>query len=52
MKSASFALVLNEFETKTRYKENYILYMMSMEFLEMINYVKKNQVKFFYCYEL
>ena len=52
MENANFALMNYEFKTKTKYMNNYILYMESLNFLETLKFALRNKVKFFYCYEL
>ena len=40
--------VIKEFTEKTEIMERYILYMKSMEFLDMLNYCLKQKIKYFY----
>ncbi len=43
--------VIREFKTKTRNKKKYILYMRDNNFLFMLHFCFKQQVKAFYCYK-
>jgi len=44
----NFDLVINEFEIKTHKMNNYVTYMKSMGFLEMLNFCLKEKIKCFY----
>ncbi len=43
-----YRMVVKEFELKTERMKRYILYMESMEFLEMLNFSLKKKIKYFY----
>jgi hypothetical protein len=43
-----YRMVVEEFERKTEIMNRYILYMESMEFLDMLNYCLKSKIKYFY----
>ena len=43
-----YRMVVKEFELKTYRMNRYILYMESMDFLEMLNFSLKNKIKYFY----
>ena len=43
-----YRMVVKEFELKTERMNRYILYMESMEFLEMLNFSLKKKIKYFY----
>ena len=44
----AYKQVLIEFTEKTERMLRYILYMESMEFLDMLNYCLKQKIKYFY----
>ena len=43
-----YRMVVKEFELKTDRMNRYILYMESMDFLEMLNFSLKKKIKYFY----
>ena len=45
---SAYRMVVKEFELKTERMNRYILYMESMEFLEMLNFSLKKKIKYFY----
>jgi hypothetical protein len=47
-----YRMVVKEFELKTYRMNRYILYMESMDFLEMLNFSLKNKIKYFYKYRI
>ncbi len=43
-----YRMVVKEFERKTDIMNRYILYMESMDFLEMLNFSLRKKIKYFY----
>jgi hypothetical protein len=43
-----YRMVINEFKYKTERMNRYIIYMKSMDFLEMLNFSLKKKIKYFY----
>ena len=43
-----YRMVVKEFELKTDRMNRYILYMESMDFLEMLNFSLRKKIKYFY----
>ena len=47
-----YRMVIKEFKEKTEIMERYILYMKSMDFLEMLNFSLRKKIKYFYKYKI